>query len=281
MRCVTPVQMGEIEIKAENDKVISRRDMMYKAGDALAKEALSLCPDGKILIIASKGNNGGDGVVCAGILKELNIDFTLCFICAKDELSPLSSYYMEHFGLDATFSAGARDISALLGESSLCVDCILGTGLKGEVSGSVADIIGAINSSEIKVLSADIPSGSNGLTGEGNISVRAYKTLTFGAIKRGMCFYPARENSGKTEVVDIGIPSSYFECGDVAMDNNIALSLIKERKRNSHKGTFGRVILVGGSTGMTGAMCLSAQAAARIGAGTVTVGVPKTLNDIF
>jgi len=139
----------------------------------------------------------------------------------------------------------------------------------------------AINAAEIKVISADIPSGSNGLTGEGDISVRAHKTVTFGAIKRGLCFYPAREMSGEIIITDIGIPKSYFEEGDEVMDDDIASRIITPRPKNAHKGTFGKAVLIGGSTGMTGAMCLAANAAARMGAGTVTLGVPKTLNQIF
>jgi ADP-dependent NAD(P)H-hydrate dehydratase / NAD(P)H-hydrate epimerase len=171
-------------------------------------------------------------------------------------------------------------------ESDLIIDAILGTGLKSEVRPPYSEAIVKINNLSSFKLSLDIPSGIDSDTGEiRGIAVEADLTVTYGFQKLGMAMYPGRSLCGKIEVVDISIPR-------ISVDHNPpAARLISmpditkyvgiRSNPIAHKGTFGRVLIIGGSPGKTGAPAMAAQAASRVGAGLVTVAVPASLNSIL
>ena len=167
----------------------------------------------------------------------------------------------------------------------MVVDAIFGTGFSGELDTAVSKVIEAINSSGVTVLAVDTPSGLNCDTGEKPKScVRATYTATLALPKIGHYFYPGQSYCGLTKVIDIGIPAKALEELNLTVNLTtpwLVRDLIPDRKPTAHKGEAGKLFMVAGSVGMTGAATLAAQAAVRSGCGLVTVGCPKSLNDIL
>ena len=191
--------------------------------------------------------------------------------------------------------AGIREINSIeaiesvqemWAESSLIVDAILGTGLRSEVRSPYKEAIDRINTLDAIKLAVDIPSGLDSDTGKilGG-AVKADITVTYGFQKLGMAMYPGRVLCGETKIVDISIPQSAIELNPpkVSLYKNPDLINYLELRCDptAYKGTFGKVLIVGGSTGKTGAPAMAAIAASRMGAGLVTVAVPASLNPIL
>jgi NAD(P)H-hydrate epimerase len=165
------------------------------------------------------------------------------------------------------------------------VDALFGTGLKGEISGRAAVLIGFMNDSDAPIVSVDIPSGVNATTGEvSECTVRADHTVTFGCLKAGHVLQPGRRMCGRVTVADIGFSREVMDAIEPfgqALTPEEAAKLLPKRPWNTHKNASGRVFIVAGSVGMTGAATLAAEAALRAGAGIVRVGCPSSLNDIL
>ena len=167
----------------------------------------------------------------------------------------------------------------------LFVDAIFGTGLRRPVVGEIADVIEGINRLPVPVIAVDLPSGLDADTGQPlSACVRADKTVTIGFPKRGLLLHPGAEFAGKLEVADIGFPKQVVAAQNIGVNWTTARGAadwLPPRPRASHKGSYGRVLVVAGSTGMTGAAALASEAALRIGAGLVTLAIPKSLNPIL
>ena len=167
----------------------------------------------------------------------------------------------------------------------MVVDAIFGTGFTGGVDPAVGMFIEAINSSGATVLAVDTPSGLNCDTGEQPKScIRATYTATLALPKIGHYFYPGRSYCGITKTIDIGIPAKALEGLNLSVNLTTpwqVRDLIPDREPTAHKGDAGKLFIVAGSVGMTGAATLAAQAAVKSGCGLVTVGCPKSLNDIL
>ncbi len=251
--------------------------LMEHAGVALADEVQRLAPMGKILCVCGGGNNGGDGFVCARTLKERGRVVTTVCIAEKFSNDCLANK-------ERWVECGGEILTAFPSTDgyAVIVDCLFGTGFHGGVDGENAELIKKINVCKkqgAKVLSADIPSGlygDNGLAkGE---AVCADVTLCIGERKAGVLMADGLDVSGEVKCVDIGIvlpEKNYAQW----MDGKTAADLLPARKRNSHKGTFGRAAIVAGSIDYTGAAYLSWAAAACIhaGAGYTTLFVPKEI----
>jgi hydroxyethylthiazole kinase-like uncharacterized protein yjeF len=170
-------------------------------------------------------------------------------------------------------------------EADLIVDAFFGTGFSGEITGFTKDVVEIINSSGIRVISVDIPSGLHADTGQfAGPCIKAERTVTMALPKIGHFFFPGKEMSGKVSVVDIGVPEHVIE------KENINLNLITEedvkkmlpkRPGDAYKGTCGRVVLIAGSTGLTGAASLASLSSLRAGAGMAILGIPQSLNPIL
>ena len=251
--------------------------LMERAGIALADEAERLAPTGKILCVCGGGNNGGDGFVCARILKGRGrVVTTVCFAeklsndCAANK--------------DKWTACGGEILTAFpnVDGYALVVDCLFGTGLRGGVDGENARTIAEINEWKkqgIKVLCADIPSGlcgDNGLA-KGAV-VCADVTLCIGEIKAGVLLADGLDFAGEIKRADIGISLPEKEYAE-QIDSETARELLPIRKRNSHKGSYGKAAIVAGSAEYTGAAYLSFSAAAclRAGAGYTTLFVPSEI----
>ncbi len=248
--------------------------LMERAGLALADACQRIAPTGRVLLLCGGGNNGGDGFVCARVLKERQREVDLvCYAenrsadCAKMEKKWLATGEKAHIVIPKK-------------EYALVVDCLYGTGFHGKLAGKDEEAVLAVNALQkegTKVLACDIPSGVNGNSGfaEG-LAVQADDTLCIGEIKRGVLFGDGIDLSGRIERVDIGITLPNTDYPEV-IDFEYAKAILPKRKRNSHKGTFGRAGVVGGSTEYTGAPFLSANACLHTGAGYTTLFLPEDL----
>jgi NAD(P)H-hydrate epimerase len=255
-------------------------ELMERAGTGLAEVVQRLVPTGRIAVVCGKGNNGGDGFVCARLLRELGREVSVLLLGSPDELRGDAS-------TNCTRLPGATpepfDAAAL--EDALgVVDAILGTGFSGEPREPAVGAIEAINAAAegATVVACDIPSGVDASTGEVlGAAVRARATVTFHAAKPGLWIAPGKDHAGAVEVVDIGIPSGGSAEPSIGLIEPRVTEGVPRRGRESTKFAAGSVLVCGGSIGLTGAPCMASMAAMRAGAGYVTAFVPASLNPIF
>ncbi len=242
----------------------------------------------KVGILCGKGNNGGDGFIVARYLREQGACVEVFLAGLPQELSGDARLSMEIFlrsgghlqHLDSTGQALGWDLSS--GSFGVLVDALLGTGLKAQVRDPLAAIIEQVNQSNVPVLSVDIPSGLCSDTGRPlGAAVKAQATVTFGIPKLGHFLYPGRELSGELYVVDIGIPGKALarqELKREVLSPEMLCGLMPPRSPQAHKGQFGHLLVVAGSAGKTGAGVMACEAALRVGAGLVTLALPRSLN---
>lgn len=229
------------------------------------------CPN--ILIACGTGNNAGDGYALALILKKNGYHVSLLLI--EERFSKDGNYYFEKCKQECiNYSLYTKDTQL---SADIIVDCIFGTGFKGEPSGAYGEVINKINASGAYVISADINSGLNGDSGLGVNAIKSDLTVSIGSYKSGHFLGMAKDKIGRLVNEDIGIlpidtPYYLFEKSD-------AISLLEKRKEYSHKGTYGYITLIGGSYEYSGAIKLAnlASSAMRAGAGVVRLAVPRSL----
>lgn len=264
--------------------------LMERAAEGVAEAARKMVkgfPSPRILVCCGPGSNGGDGFAAARLLLNEGIETRLLLFerpkVRGDALTNLKRLEAQFAPLhDAPADPGSwPDFSSF----SLIIDALFGTGFRGRPADPYLECIRRINASPVHVLSVDTPSGADSETGEVPAeAVRANVTVTFGLPKQGQLFHPARGHVGELTVKDIGLPAKDAErlCGQVrTIDRATALQGVVLRRGDEHKNRCGRVLVVAGSTGLTGAACLTATAALKSGAGVVTLAVPESLNPIF
>ncbi len=218
-------------------------ELMERAGTAVA-EAVIARFEGRVTVVCGSGNNGGDGRVCARVLRERGRDVTI----------------VEGFGE--------------LGEPDVIVDAVLGIGLKEAPREDVARMIERINAAGAPVVAVDVPSGVNASTGEiPGAAVRAAVTVTFAATKVGLAIAPGRFAAGEVVVAPIGLDVAEHEHRLVTED---VLAQVPRKSADSTKYRAGSVLVAGGSPGMTGAIVLSSLAAFRADAGYVQAAIPQS-----
>lgn len=237
--------------------------------DAMAEEALPLS---SVLVVCGSGNNGGDGFAVARLLRERGIPVEVYFAGREESMSRecrIQRQICENCGIK--ISSNFRD-----GEYTTIVDAIFGTGLSRQVEGRYRELIRRINSQPSRRVAVDIPSGISADTGEVlGVAVRADLTVTFAFRKLGQILYPGSKYCGKLICRSIGITMdasdqkpSVLTCGPEDLEK------IPRRSAYSNKGTYGKVLLIAGSEGMSGAACLCARAAYRTGCGLVRIFTP-------
>lgn len=285
MKLVTALEMHEIDRQTIERFGIPGRELMERAGRSVASKIKELYPQKKVIVLAGAGNNGGDGLVAAKELFSSGSDVKVLMFENKDKLSPDCRFQFEaarQMDLPVEFVKGITETAL---SDTVIVDAIFGTGLKRNITGYMAKVIGDLNRLAVPVISVDIPSGISADTGQVmGIAVKSDYTVTFGLPKRGHFLYPGADYSGRLFVADIGFPKELLVSDKLnveLMRKGYISSLIKRRPRYSHKGDYGHILIVAGSRGKTGAAFLSAKACMRAGAGLVTIGVPESLMDIF
>ena len=206
----------------------------------------------RAVVVCGKGNNGGDGVIAARVLRHWGAR-------------------VDEFHLDA--GVPRSDFARALRRADVVVDAMYGTGFRGELEGDARTVDRALRGWDGVVVAVDIPSGVQGLTGEARgAAVRADETVCFAAHKPGLLFEPGRTYAGRVHVVDLGIPVDDLARAWVTEATDLA-SWLAPRGADAHKWRAGCYV-VGGSGGMTGAPSLVSHAAMRVGAGIVWCGVP-------
>lgn len=241
--------------------------------------------DKSFCVVCGKGNNGGDGLAIARHLFNAGARVEIVLVSGSEYSGDAKINYDIADSMDIPMEelVNIDDFIHTVKNYDIVIDAILGTGVKGEITGLLYDVIKAINESGKYVLSVDVPSGINSDTGEIlPVAVKATKTVTFGAYKRGMFLYPGADFTGDITVAPISIPQSVIDGQGVEInvsDAEFVKEIIKDRKDNSHKSDYGKLLIIAGSKGMSGAAYLSGEAALKSGAGLVTIACPECINN--
>ena len=268
--------------------------LMENAGRRTAEEAAAMidgAADKVFTVFAGGGNNGGDAFAAARHLMNMGARVKLFFTGEEERLSEAARAMhdaLRAMGVEIRPLVSDRDWDRLrvsLRFTNAVVDGILGTGTHGELRKPVLRVIEEINAAGRPVMAIDIPSGVEADTGRiGSIAVRAERTLALGLPKVGHLLGAGANAAGQLLVDDIGIPRAQLE-GEALRQSLItreaAAKLLPARARDVHKGSCGRILMLAGSLGMTGAAALAAEAALRIGAGLVTLAVPERLYPVL
>jgi len=276
---LTNKQMREADEYTIKTLGVDSFSLMGRAGQALANASEKIAPKGRIIVLCGGGNNGGDGFVCAKILKEHGRE--LCVVLLSETLSnecQKAKLDFEQIGGKIEKTCDEKQTYALV------IDCMFGTGFHGEFQGEyllAAKAIENWKNQGAKVLSADIPSGVNGDNGFAcEHAVCATHTLCIGERKAGVYLHEGIDHSGEIfrENIGISLPENSYAH---LLDLPSVKQLLKKRKRNVHKGTFGKAAIVGGSEEYMGAAALSLSACLRSGVGYTTLFTPKNLLPYF
>jgi ADP-dependent NAD(P)H-hydrate dehydratase / NAD(P)H-hydrate epimerase len=247
--------------------------LMERAGLAAAEVARDVSGgNGKpVLVLAGPGNNGGDAFVLARHLKQWWFNVTVVFAGEEIRLSADAAA-----ALQAWRAAGGATASALPAprEWGLVVDGVFGIGLEREVTGRYAEWIAAINGVAMPVLAVDVPSGLHSDTGRVmGCAVRATHTVTFIALKPGLLTFEGPDHCGGIHLRTLDLDAQAFRPASGSLiGRELLAGILKPRPRNSHKGDYGSVGIVGGDHGMAGAALLAARAALKLGTGRVYIG---------
>ncbi len=291
--------MRGIDRWAIEERGVSGVDLMERAGAGVARAVERLAPDAPVTVVCGKGNNGGDGLVVARLLRQAGRQVTVVCVAPPHELAGDARTNLERLpgeppvGLDgATWTQQSEANNATAGEAAVAsdllatgscvVDAVLGTGFQGEPRGAASQAIDAINRADARVLSVDVPSGVDASTGVlAGAAVRASVTVTFHAAKPGLWINPGKSHAGRVRTIDIGIPRGAPGGASIGLIDDGVLAELARRGPTSTKFSSGHVLVAGGSRGLTGAPRMAAEASMRAGAGYVTGCVPASLQDVL
>jgi NAD(P)H-hydrate epimerase len=294
LKLVTSEQMRAIDARAIRDHGVPGLVLMENAGRSVvsAMEGFFGGLAGRsYAIVCGRGNNGGDGLVVARLLHSMGLPVVCVLLAEPRSLSGDAAANYERAtasGVEVALAPDSASFAPLKWRLSGCdviIDAILGTGLARDVSGLAREVIDFLAALGKPVVAVDIPSGLSADTGKAQgAALQAALTVTFGCPKLGQAVYPGAGLVGRLEVADIGIPEAAVEAEGVLghlLEAEEAASLLRPRPPDGHKGTFGHLLVVAGSVGKTGAAAMTSQAAARSGAGMVTLGSPQSVNPIL
>jgi NAD(P)H-hydrate epimerase len=295
MKVATAEQMQELDRKAIETYRIPGILLMENAGRGATESILASFPDlrkKKVVIIAGKGNNGGDGFVIARHLMNQGVPVKVILLTDPKSLrgdAETNHYIFNRMKGEIIPAPSTKDYQKVkrdIEKADLLIDAIFGTGLDAEVRGYYREVIDHLNTLQKPMVSIDIPSGLNANTGKPlGVAVRATLTVTFGLPKMGLLLSPGTDYTGTLKVIDIGIPKSLVEEEKIQAHllekEEIKRFLSVPRRPDTHKGDYGHLLVIAGSVGKTGAAAMVCEAALRMGAGLVTLAIPKSLNAIM
>jgi len=294
VKVVTIAEIRKIDHRAIEDYGIPSMVLMENAGNEATRQIesiMGILHNKKIAIFAGKGNNGGDGYVVARHMHNQGAKVKVFLIGNKTDVAGDALTNLQiiiRMGIDVIEVANDGDwdkVKIAITFTDCLVDALVGTGFTGQLSRHMAQVVESINKTNKVVIAIDIPSGVDGDTGQINgIAVKAQHTITFSLPKQGLLLYPGASSAGDVSVADIGIPRTLLTDGNIKQ--NIITStavgkMFAKRSPNVHKGNCGKVLIIAGSKGLTGAATLTSKAAVRSGAGLVTLGVAESLHDIM
>jgi ADP-dependent NAD(P)H-hydrate dehydratase / NAD(P)H-hydrate epimerase len=267
-------EMREVDRWAISERKVPVDSLMERAGEGLAAVVARRAPAGRIAIVCGKGNNGGDGVVAARLLRQAGRDVDVLLVWPPEWMGEDAQAQLERLpgATPVAFEAGRLD------RAHVIVDCLLGTGSSGAPRSPADAVIAEMDAAKAPVIAADVPSGVDATTGEvAGAAVRCVATVAFHRAKVGLWVRPGKGYAGEIDVVDIGIPSGGPARPEIGLMRGEVLREVPRRGQESTKFTSGNVVVIGGSPGLTGAPCMTALAAMRTGAGYVTVAAPESL----
>lgn len=291
MKLMTPSAMHALDEAAIKEYGIPGILLMEHAAYHLFKHLQGRDKAESVVIVCGPGNNGGDGLALARQLFSWGQSKVKVLLLAPRE--KLSEDGRTYFDVCQKLQVDMMEVDKQnrdtafksLEAAKVIVDALFGTGLTRPVEGLYAEMIDHMNQSTAYKLSVDIPSGLDGNTGKvQGIGVMADYTITFVLPKKGLYQYPAPLYTGVVEVVDIGMPKALVEAAQAdtfSIEEEEMKVLLPRRAMRSNKGSFGKVLVIGGSQGMSGAPALTSMAAYKVGSGTVTAAVPYAILEIM
>ena len=268
-------EVREFDRVAIEDLGIPGSTLMERAARAVFEALRRNWPRARRITVAcGHGNNGGDGFLLAALAARAGLEVTVWFVGETDRLAGDTAAAYRALCESSVDVTAACD-ETMLGASDVLVDALLGTGLARAVSARWASAIDALDNAPAPVLALDIPSGLHADSGcVLGVAARAAMTVTFIGLKRGMFTGAGPAVCGDVVFDDLGVPQSVYEharpSARLLRLDQFSRSLAP-RRRDAHKGAFGHVLVVGGDEGLGGAVRLAAEAAARSGAGLVTL----------
>jgi hydroxyethylthiazole kinase-like uncharacterized protein yjeF len=271
-------QQRALDEWAIDERGIPGLELMERAGEGLAELVLRAAPRGRVAVVCGKGNNGGDGFVCARLLRQKGLEVEVLLLGDPADLR--GDARTNHDRLEGPEPRAF--VPEALSGAAVIVDAILGTGFSGTTRDPAARAISAINRAGADVVAVDVPSGVDASTGEvSGEAVRARATATFHAAKPGLWIDPGKSHAGEVTVVDIGIPPEAPIDASIGLISGRVVDGIPRRGSESNKFAAGSVLVCGGSLGLTGAPSMASESAMRAGAGYVTALIPRSLNLVF
>ena len=291
MKLATSAQMRELDRKAIEERRVPSIDLMEQASAEVAQAALDLLPDKpskcRAAVFCGAGNNGGDGIGAARLLFLMGLKIRVFLVGEYDRLTPDAmeeTGRLSECGVELESFDPANQAQAAWARSShVIIDAIFGVGLSRDIApdSKFAAAVDLINQCKGVTIAADIASGVEADTGRVlGRAVKADRTVTFSLKKIGQAVGEGFLLSGDATVHDIGIPASLVRevvCPVQTVEADFARCALPPRKPDGHKGDFGKLLVVGGAVGYTGAPYLTASAAVRSGCGLVYLGVPESI----
>lgn len=287
MKVLTAEQMQGVDRRTIDEIGLPGAVLMENAGRGVAEAISSRFArgdDARVVVMAGKGNNGGDGYVVARLLRDRGWDVQTIVLSCRDAIqgdalrnltSLINCGGPVHFAAD---DQGLETALAGIGPSTLLIDALFGTGLAKPVQGLYLKAINWLNLQPSPVISVDIPSGVDGSTGRVlGAAVKAALTVTFAFAKVGHVSYPGAGLVGELVVADIGVPSQVaksVESDCLFINAEEAKAFLPHRRLDGHKGSFGHLLVVAGSLGKSGAAVMAAESGLRSGAGLVSLACP-------
>jgi NAD(P)H-hydrate epimerase len=283
MKIVSAAEMREIDRVTTERFEVPSLTLMENAGSAVADFALRNFSDAKqICVICGKGNNAGDGFVAARKLRDAGLQINVVLLANPEDLRGDAAEMLRRMTIEPTRATTNEELARArekLRDADLLIDAVLGTGFRPPVSGLYAQAIEAMNAADVPVVAVDIPSGADAdaMGPQSGAIARADAVITFTAPRPAHVFGELSE--GPTIAVPIGSP-------DAAIVSTLQLNLITAqevaqligpRPRDANKGSFGHVLVIGGSLGKAGAAAMAGMSALRAGAGLSTVATPKSV----
>jgi len=288
-RLYTARRSREIDQQAMAIDALADGELMQRAGEAAYRLLRFRWPRAKsVLILCGPGNNGGDGYVMARRCFTLGLQPSVIYIGdlaqqAGDALAARKQY-------EQTACPLIRYRDEVLPSADVMIDALLGSGTDRELSGEYRQLVEAINASATPVLALDLPTGINADSGGVlGTAVKADASLCFIVVKQGLLTGPAVDYVGKLYLDELGVSTAAFNSVSPSaflIDEKRVRQRLPRRQPNTHKGEQGRILVIGGNAGMTGAACMTGEAALRSGAGLVTLSLPslpgeKTLPELI
>jgi ADP-dependent NAD(P)H-hydrate dehydratase / NAD(P)H-hydrate epimerase len=289
MRIVTASEMYAIDRYTIQQIGMSEESLMENAGQAAARVLLERVPPSqRVAVLAGTGNNGGDGFVVARVLKSYGYETDLWLIPPREKVKGAAKKALEIYenaGNESKHYIGnEKEFAEQLPRYDVVIDALLGIGAKGAPRSPYKDIIERMNEIDgLIVYSIDVPSGVPADGGEVETAVQADVTISIQYPKPSAFTFPSADYYGEMVVVDIGIPpiaaEKHAATRKLWRREDVVWSLPR-RTLSSHKGTYGKGLVIGGSRNMTGAVVMCAKAALRSGAGLLTLGLPDEIHPI-